>query len=333
MDKEIFLYVGGNQEVPKDVKRVRIDPSVKIINGEAFRDCQALREVEFCEGLEEVGEQAFYKCTSLEYIRTPSTTRVIGNTAFYCCSSLKNVSFNEGLEDIGNQAFYHCKSLESIRAPSTTRVIGKLAFYCCTSLKNVLFNEGLVEIKDMAFSSCSRLTNVCLPSTMKWLRNAAFSHCTQLRIVALNEGLEKVEGDVFVGCKMLQLVGIPLSVGHVDEDFGASGIRTEVERSDELWEKVHKHVVETVNAVDGMVAATGASEVGDDFETISGSSNEDKLKAEIEVLRNQVEEAATEKNILTQELAGMKRKFQENLSDLERIAKKLDNLEEEKDEE
>jgi len=292
MDEDIFLYVGGNQEVPKDVVRARIDPSVKIINEEAFSQCKALREVEFCEGLEEIGDGAF------------------------CC----------------------CKSLEYIRTPSTTRVIGEEAFYCCTSLKNVLFNEGLVEIKDMAFSSCSRLTNVCLPSTMRWLRKNSFHSCRILRIVALNEGLEEVGENVFVGCTMLQLIGIPLSVGYMDDKSGAFGIRMEMDRSDELWKKIHKHVVETANASDSNPAETGVSEVGDDFETIGAtenvsSVNEKKLKAEIELLRNQVEEAATEKNILTQELAGMKRKFQENLSDLERIAKKLDNLEEEKDEE
>jgi hypothetical protein len=55
----------------------------------------------------------------------------------------------------------------------------------------------------------------------------------------------------------------------------------EVKCSNEIWKKVHKHVLETANAADG-------SEVGHDFETISAtenrsSANELKLKAEIEV--------------------------------------------------
>jgi hypothetical protein len=35
-DEIIFLYTGGDQVVPRDVRRVRIDKSVKIIPAEAF---------------------------------------------------------------------------------------------------------------------------------------------------------------------------------------------------------------------------------------------------------------------------------------------------------
>ena len=35
-DAEMFVYVGGDQVVPSDVVRVRIDKSVTIIPGRAF---------------------------------------------------------------------------------------------------------------------------------------------------------------------------------------------------------------------------------------------------------------------------------------------------------
>jgi len=64
-DDEVFVYIGGDQVVPDDVRCVRIDKSVKIIPSRAFELRRQLIYVEFHDGIEIIREAAFYGCTSL----------------------------------------------------------------------------------------------------------------------------------------------------------------------------------------------------------------------------------------------------------------------------
>ena len=42
---DIFVYVGGDQEVPRDVKRVRIAENIDTVPREVFLRCEQLIEV------------------------------------------------------------------------------------------------------------------------------------------------------------------------------------------------------------------------------------------------------------------------------------------------
>ena len=81
----VFVYMGQGSVVPRDVTRVRVHPSVRIIAARAFEGCHELVEVELFKGLEEIGEPAFCGCKSLKQIAIPSTVRVICSQAFHGC--------------------------------------------------------------------------------------------------------------------------------------------------------------------------------------------------------------------------------------------------------
>jgi hypothetical protein len=68
-DAEVFVYMGeGGAEVPDDVVRVRVDPSVTSIPARAFERRKKLTEVELCEGVVEIGQSSFgYCCLSIIY--------------------------------------------------------------------------------------------------------------------------------------------------------------------------------------------------------------------------------------------------------------------------
>ena len=59
---DIFVYTGGDQVVPDDVGRVRIDKSVKIIPQRAFQFRRHLIDVEFHDGIERIEKDAFNCC-------------------------------------------------------------------------------------------------------------------------------------------------------------------------------------------------------------------------------------------------------------------------------
>ena len=64
-DDEVFVYMGGDQQVPDGVRRARIHKSVKIVRARAFQNRQNLISVEFHDGIEIIEEEAFRGCYSL----------------------------------------------------------------------------------------------------------------------------------------------------------------------------------------------------------------------------------------------------------------------------
>ena len=55
----------------------------------------------------------------------------IGEHAFYFCSSLTSIEIPNSVTSIGGCAFYGCSSLTSIEIPNSVTSIGECAFYGC----------------------------------------------------------------------------------------------------------------------------------------------------------------------------------------------------------
>ena len=72
-----------------------------------------LASVELCEGLKQIGDEAF-SCTLVRYITIPSTLVDFGSGAFGSCNKLAKIELCEGLKLIGESAFSRCTSLRRI---------------------------------------------------------------------------------------------------------------------------------------------------------------------------------------------------------------------------
>lgn len=84
------------------------------------------------EGVEKIGNVAFYDNNKLEKIVLPSTLKTIGNNAFYSCDYLADVNFPESLTSIGEYAFHDNKlnpENSYFVLPGGLATIGKYAFY------------------------------------------------------------------------------------------------------------------------------------------------------------------------------------------------------------
>jgi hypothetical protein len=156
----IFVYVGGEQEVPFDVTHVRIDRSVKIIPRETFQRRRNLLSVETQDDLEKIEEYAFNDCTSLRGIKLPGV-RIVEQWAFSYCAALSDVEFGDKLETIGKRVFAGCRSLRSIKMPYV-RNIGDSAFNGCKQLTDVEL-PCVDTIEPFAFFRCHRLRRVAIP--------------------------------------------------------------------------------------------------------------------------------------------------------------------------
>ncbi len=84
--------------------------------------------ITFGEGIERIGEYAFYNLRSVTTYTMPKSLKSIGDYAFYRNSSLEKVKISEGLEKIGYGAFAECESLESLNLPASLTEMKKNSF-------------------------------------------------------------------------------------------------------------------------------------------------------------------------------------------------------------
>ena len=161
-------YLGTESEivVPEDVT---------VINQYAFLNNTTITDVVITEWTEEIGNDAFFGCTSLKSIELPfvgakaNATEASEETLFgyifgsisfesatsvqqsysggdsvtyFIPSSLENVTVNG---DILYGAFYNCKNLKTVTIGENVTSIGDNAFYGCTGIKEVIYNNQEVE--------------------------------------------------------------------------------------------------------------------------------------------------------------------------------------------
>ena len=185
----IFIYTGGDQVVPNDVVRVRIDKSVTIIPPRAFFRRRHLIYVEFHDGIERIEKWAFNCCISLRSVKFLGM-KVVGYGAFANCGGLTDVEFGVELETIGESAFYNCTSLTRIRMPSVT-TIGQWAFYNCQHLTDLELPEGLERLQEFAFHSCIALRRIAVPLKSKMIEDDVFGDCPNLKTMELVGGIHR----------------------------------------------------------------------------------------------------------------------------------------------
>jgi len=240
MSDETFIYMGGDMVVPQDVVHVRVHPSVTVIPEKTFYQRGRLREVELCDGLQEIGNYAFGMTwdnrSALKQISIPSSVRLIGDYAFKCCKKLEEVVLREGLLEIGERAFNSCTALKRIDIPSSVRTFGKYAFEYCEKLEEVDLREGLLDIGTHAFDNCKALKSINVPSTVTVIHAWAFAYCDKLEEVNISEGLLEVGTMAFYSCGSLKQIRIPSTVSRIDHTFKECEKLEKVELSEGLVE-------------------------------------------------------------------------------------------------
>ena len=109
-DDEIFVYMGGNQQVPDGIIRAQIQKSSKQSRGgrRAFQNRFQLIYVKFHDEIDIIEEETFYCCRSLKGSIKLLGVKIIEAAAFYDCQGLTDVEFGDKLETIEEFAFNGC---------------------------------------------------------------------------------------------------------------------------------------------------------------------------------------------------------------------------------
>lgn len=177
----------------------------------------AVRRVQLNEGLEGIGQFAFYK-SALEEIHFPSTLKTLGKHAFEDCIHLVKADLGRTtLTQVSAAAFWGT-GLKELLLPETLRQIDAQAFLDTEALRTIVLPEATVSIGTEAFRN-SGVEDVQLPNGLRLLGERAFYHCTRLKRVHSAGHFENCEGIVDVGCfegsLLLESVELPLGTAEL----------------------------------------------------------------------------------------------------------------------
>lgn len=165
--------------------------------------------IEIAEGIENIGNYAFYYCDGITSVTIPSSVAYIGVNAFEGCNGLKSVNIPSGVTQIFDSTFKDCSSLTDIELSSTITEISTNAFSGCGSLSRVVLPSGLTQIGRSAFANCSSLLDMKIPEGVEILEEGTFKGCTSMTSIELPIGLTQIGDSVFFDCSNLISVELP----------------------------------------------------------------------------------------------------------------------------
>lgn len=239
-------------------------PTMKIENGLlmskdgkellAVIDAGWKREFVIPDGVERIGDEAFYGEKGISSIVFPESVRSIGDKAFNACNGLWSITIPNTVTKVGANPFVGCYQFREIQVASdhptlkvtngilyskdgtrlicrpavvtqssyilsTVREIGDYAFYDCYMLKSVPVPYGVKSIGEYAFGNCTKLEKVTIPESVVSIGDGAFAYCQLLKEVRLPERMDDMGEGVFTWCRALESISLPDGITRIGDEM------------------------------------------------------------------------------------------------------------------
>ena len=170
------------------------------------------------DGIEAIGDEAFWACMGLTSLHLPNSVRSIGYGAFKWCNHLTEINMPSNLEYIGVEAFDNCR-LTSLVIPESVTFIGAAAFADGRMLESVILPEGLQSIESYLFGNCPSLKSIIIPSGVQYIGERAFMHCERITSIVVPEGVKYIGECAFSDCDSLLSVSLPSTLSQWGNDL------------------------------------------------------------------------------------------------------------------
>ena len=109
------------------------------------------------EGLERIGNYAFYYRFNLTRVTLPNSLKSIGNYAFEQCNNITSINFPDSVTSIGSSAFNNCEKITSITIPDSVTSMNSSVFRYCKALTDVTIGKGVSTMSTFAFADCTKI--------------------------------------------------------------------------------------------------------------------------------------------------------------------------------
>lgn len=238
---EIKAFYANDYYIPNSLKEIVFKednfPVDRKVAPYSFMNIKSLKKIVLADGIQEIGQWAFYNCESLGVVDDqviplgiPSTLTKIGDYAFYNNSCLGELSFgvNVNLEQIGIYAFQN-SGLRTLYIPRSVREIGEGAFMDNDLMQSVSFQDAFVQtsqgevvnylhIGDKAFLGCEEIRNVEFPDRLTVIGAKALAYNIKLYNISFRQTsyIQTIGEKAFAYCNMLNSIVLPPSI-NLDE--------------------------------------------------------------------------------------------------------------------
>lgn len=150
------------------------------VRNDAFLDSLGIRSVSIHDGIQYLGDEAFYRCSDLVSVNIPESVTEIGESCFARCKKLSVMRLPSGIKEI-KRATFHDTALRSIVIPEGVTVIRQDAFVDCPQLKEVTLPSTLHTIERGVFYRCRKIEEITIPASVREIGVYTFMDCTSLR--------------------------------------------------------------------------------------------------------------------------------------------------------
>ena len=215
----------GSITIPETIIYEGITYRVTDIGESAFYGCSSLTSVIIPNIITSIGSVAFYGCTSLTSITLPNSITNIGGSAFADCYSLTSITIPTSVTNIDRNTFVRCSSLSSIIIPNNITSIGDNAFFGCSSLKSVTINSDAILSKNYTWDANishifgSQVTNYFIGNDVTSIGKEAFGGCDSLTSITIPNSVTSIGSWAFLGCSSLTSMTIPSSITDIGGDI------------------------------------------------------------------------------------------------------------------
>ncbi len=207
-DKNGVLFTKGKTELVQypansNETAYSVPDSVKVICDDSFRHSESLTEISLPEGLEKIGDEAFY-ASGIETVNIPASVSSTGKDAFGWCFSLESIFVDDGNSSYSSDehgVLFSKDKSELIKFPHNSK---ETAY---------IIPDGVVSLADNSFENCHRLNSVKIPASVITIGNGVFFNCSLgfIAVDSANQNYSNDEHGVLFTKDKTELIQYPLN--------------------------------------------------------------------------------------------------------------------------
>ena len=202
----LYVYPKG-----KAASAYNVPDGVQEIGEDAFWYCNRLTSIELPDSLQRIEKRAFYECRGLcGNIILPGNVKSIGEKAFYF-TGIESISIPKKVTDIGVGAFWNCEYLTAIEIVDDNPT-GLSADGVYTSADGVLFDKEKSVLHSYPMGKKDKAYQI--PQGVKTIGDRAFINCRNLESITIPDSVTNIVSSALRTGGKLQIIVAKDSYAH-----------------------------------------------------------------------------------------------------------------------